>query len=457
MGVKLAGSLRHKFLRDTSTLQVGAALNSAGNFFSAVALSHLLGARAQGEYYIAIALYSFLFFFLNPALSVVTVAQAAAALARDQHAKAASWLGYLVKAYAALGILVALVAAALLPTVGAAWVGSEARIGWLAALLAVTPLVELPRVVACAGLQAARRMRPLAQIENSQELVRVFLVVVGALVTRDPLGPVIGTISGSLAGSVLAIDVYRREAQRRDSVLPSWRQVLRYVGPVPLTHGLRLGLRLGMVQNLTALGTQILPSLFVQRFGATEWVTYLRIAQRLLAVPLHFMQGISRTALAAFSELAGRKDLAAMCRTYFRASFLSGVLISAVIVTGWAVLPWLLGSLFPADYVEPVRTLYLILMPGYMAVAFSVANDSFYVAIDKLRVGILVSLVGTVPYIVLVGSLAWLYPTVGAAFGLSLSMFWSFWHLAYAAFWFRRHLRREARGAPPIASAQRGE
>lgn len=107
--MKLRALLQHKFLRDTTTLQVGALLNAGGNFLSAVALTHLLGARRQGEFYVAIAMYSFLWYIVNLGLVSVTVSQVAAATARGGREKAGAWLAYLAKAYFALGAAVAVV------------------------------------------------------------------------------------------------------------------------------------------------------------------------------------------------------------------------------------------------------------------------------------------------------------------------------------------------------------
>ena len=60
--MKLRRFLEHKFVRDTATLQVGSLFVSAGNLASAVLLAHVLGAREQGQYYVAVTLYSLLWF-----------------------------------------------------------------------------------------------------------------------------------------------------------------------------------------------------------------------------------------------------------------------------------------------------------------------------------------------------------------------------------------------------------
>jgi len=445
--------LRHKFLRDTSVLQVGAMLNAAGNFLTAIALSHVLGARGQGEFYVAISLYSFLWFSANLGLVSVTVSQVAGATARGDREAAAGWLAYLVKAYLLLGVAVALVGSFALPA-AARWIlGTDVRVGVLAALLAVTPLIEVPKVVVTAGLQAGRRMLPLAQIENAQEAMRVFLVIVGALVAGGAVGPVVGALAASAMGSLLAVDMYRGE-RRRGADLWSVREILGRVRAVPLRQGLPLGLRMGAVQNLHAFGTQILPSLFVQRFASSEWVAFFRIAQRILSVPLMFMQGISRTVLPWFSELAGQQELRRLRGAYFKASLFSGLLISAAILVITPLLPWFLELAFPREYREPVWLLARILIPGFMVLSFSIANDTFYLVTGTLRVGIWFSAIGMVVYVALVGTCAWIWPETGVARGFTIAMFWSLWHPLYVYYWFKRKLR--PRPAPEALEPGRG-
>ena len=437
--MKISQLLRHKFLRDTGTLQMGAILVAGGNFLSAAGLAFLLGAAKQGEFYVAVSLYSLLWFLVNLGLVSVTVSKVSAALACKEHDEAASWLAYLLKAYLVLGIIVAIAAWLILPWAAVEVFDTRREVGVFAALLALTPIVELPRIVALAGLQATRRMLPLTQVENGSELSRVFLVLLGALLTNDLRGPVIGSLIAAGLGSFLALDLYAREC-RAVALLPRPRQILRHFRDVPLRKGLPLGVRMGAVQNINALGTQILPTLLLQYFGSSTWVAYLRIGQRIMNVPLMFMQAINRTVLPMFSEFAGQKDMRRVCTSYFRTSLFSGLSIGAGMLAILPLLPWVLQKTFPADYVDPVWTICLILTPGFLVVAFSIANDTFYLVTGTLRVGIIFSVVGAVLSITAVALLAWRYPTVGVAWGLTVTMFWSLWHPAYAFYWYRKNV-----------------
>lgn len=438
---RILAAFRTKFFRDTATLQIGSLLNAGGNFVSAALLAHLLGAENQGRFYVAISLYSLLWFLVNQGLLQATVAQVAAANARGQGEKVAAWLAWLLKSNLLFGAVLCAIGFVTLPWVATHWLGTSSEVGTWAAWLAISPILETPRIVACAALHGTRRMVPFAQTENAQEAMRIFLVIAGALLTNSAVGPVIGTIVSSLCGSVAAVELYRRERRKSDSPLPSLAEIRAHVRDVPLTLGTALGVKLGIVRNLNALCMEVIPSLLIERFGSTEWVAYLRIAQRLMKVPLMLMQGINRTSVPAFSELAGLKDVARLKHLYFKTSLFSGLFIGLGVVCAMPFLGWILAHTFPSSYVRPVSNTCWILLPGFLVMAFSVANDTFYLITNTLKVAVLVSVGAMIPSVILIAYLAWMYPTTGVAWGLSINMASSSLHILYAAWWFRRHKR----------------
>ena len=440
---------KSRFLRDSATLQVAALFNGLGNLASTLALAHVLGARRQGEYLLAVACWSFLWFTVNLGLVAAVTSQVAAAAARGQRVKAAAWLAWLIKSSFVLGVGAVLLAWQALPPL-CRWMYGNPSIGRLAALLGLTALCEIGRVVTVAGLQGTRNMRALARVENAQEFLRVTLVVAGALVTGSALGPVLGSLLASLGGSLLAVDVWRREARAEGTSLPGLRETLAHLLDVPLGHGMRLGLRLGLVRNIDAYGVQILPALILGAVGSEASVTYLRIAQRLTDVARSFMQGINRTALPHFSEIVGLRELGRLPRAYWRATVFSGCLISLGLLASLPLVPLVIG-LYPADYHDPAWMMYRILVPGVMIVSFSVANDTFYLVTNTLRAGVALSVLGLVVNTAIVALLASAFPRFGVAYGLSFTFTWSLVHILFAASWFRRHRQEVLPSGRPSA------
>jgi len=449
LGGRLRKLLERKFLRDTLTLQTSSLFNALSNLASTACLAHLLGAKVQGQYYVAVSLYALLFFLLNQALYSATISQVAAASARGLHEKVAAWLGYLLKAYVLVGVLLVALGLLFLPWFARRIVHADLETAQLAFWLTLTPFCELPRVVACAALQGTRRMVPLARIENGTELLRLFCVCLGALVTGSALGPVLGSLAAALLSSVIAIGVYGR-VRVGVAGLPGWRAILGHARDVPLKLGLPLGIKLGLLRSIDAVGTQALPILILQHVsGSTEAGTYLRIAQRLLSVPLLLMQGVSRNLLPVFSEIAGLKDMARFRMLFARTSLASGSLISLGVLCALPLVPWGVALFFPADYHVPVARMALILVPGFILMSFSIANDTFYLVTNRLRMGILLSTLALLLSACVMWYVAWLDRFYGVAWGLSFFYATTALHYFYQFCWFRQH-RRE-RELPPRA------
>jgi O-antigen/teichoic acid export membrane protein len=447
-GGRLRRLLGQKFLRDTLTLQSSSLFNAVSNLVSTALLAHLLGARVQGQYIVALSLYALLFFVLNQGLNGATISQVAAASARGLHDKVAAWLGYLLKAYALVGLAIVALGCLFLPWFATRIVHAEPETTRITLWLTLMPFCELPKVVACAALQGTRRMLPFARIENGTELLRLFCTCLGALVTGSALGPVLGSLAAALLSSVVAIGIYGR-VRAEGAPLPAWGTILGHARDVPLRHGLPLGFKLGLVRSIDAVGTQSLPTLILQHVSGTEAVTYLRIAQRLLSVPLLLMQGVSRNVLPMFSELAGLKDMARFRKLFVRTSLVSGSIVSLGVLCALPLVPWGVGLFFPADYHAPVTRMALFLVPGFVVMSFSIANDTFYLVTNTLRMGMLICLLTLVLNVLVVWYLAWVDPFYGVAWGLSFTYATAALHYLYQFAWFRRHQRE--RELPPRA------
>ena len=102
-----------------------------------------------------------------------------------------------------------------------------------------------------------------------------------------------------------------------------------------------------------------------------------------------------------------------------------------------------LQLVFPPEYRQPMWIVSLILTPGLIALSFSIANDTFYLVTNTLRVAMILSLIGIVVNGLVVWHLARTWPETGVAWGLSITMFWCVTHYLYAAWYFRTH-----RGGP---------
>lgn len=455
--MNLARILKHKLVRDTATLQLGSAVALAASLISAVLLAHVLGARGQGQYYVAIMLYSLPWFLLNPGIVAATITQVAAANARGQADKVTSWLAFLAKSYLllalgliALGLLVIPALARLASPGDAATAEFGARWGLVLTLM---PLCELPRVVLATGLQATRTMAAFTRIEVGQELVRVFLVLTLSVCTGSPAGALIGTLAASALGSWIAWEQYAAARAQGGSLLPAPAAILAHLRDVPLRAGLTLGFKLGLCRSMDALAVQLLPTLFLQRYASSEWVAYTRLAQRLMQVPLLLLQSAGRVFMPRLSELAGPQHEAHFRRVFVRGSLLAGGCVIAGLAAMLLALPWIARLAFPPDYVEPLVRVAWILAPGLALLSFSIANETFYLVTGQLRL-----LIGLCA-VILVGAglaqwqLARTLPETGVAWGMALTSGACVLHYAAFALHFRRRSRAQLN---PVATKPAG-
>lgn len=467
---RLLGTLRNKFVRDAATLQFAGFLNRFSQAASAIALAFLLGAEGQGLFISAVALQALFYFLVNLGVAQATASQVAAAAARGNTYKSAGWIAFMAKVLVLYGIGLLAFGFLLLPKmdfvlaeVGRAigpfferfpaltdffsanrdssyddhriWVWA----GWLCAL----PILEAPRLVAAVAFQGTRRMRFLAQLENGHEVVRFYLVILGAMVTGSPVGAILGMIAAGAVGSILAIELYR-EARHDDGPypLPGVRDIVARARDIKVRQGIRQGLRIALLKNGQSLFGNVFPRLILLFAAGARWVTYFHIAQKIMEVPMGLAQGVTRTVLPALGELAGLKDMDAFRRLFARVTLITGGIISGAILLALPVIPILVGTLFPEDFSDPVFTFACILALGYVPFAFASAVDSFYIVSNQIKAWIWLTALGaaiTIPtnvYLILT------IPKTGTAWGLSLYFSWVLVHLAYITWFLNRHKER---------------
>jgi O-antigen/teichoic acid export membrane protein len=293
------------------------------------------------------------------------------------------------------------------------------------------------------ALQGTRRMLALAHLDNAQELVRVFLVVLGAMITGSAKGAVLGEIASRVFSSIIAVAIYSRARQDGGPPLPSLREVLRHIPEIPLRQGAHLAFRVGILKNASSLFLNVFPRLLIGITADMKAVGYFHVAQRIMGLPLMLMQGVSRTILPALSEMAGLKDLTQFRRLYTRTSLLAGGLISAGILLSLPLIPPLMRVFYPSDFERPVFIYAAIMTLGYIPLSFAVGLESFYIVTDKLRVSLSLSLLGCIVTIPANFLLIRALPVTGAVWGLSFYMSWVLVHFVYVAYYFRREARRE--------------
>lgn len=442
-----AGSLlrvfRNKFMQDTATLQASAMLNQASQLLSSVLVANLLGAHGHGLLILSVTLHSLFYNLINVGVVQATIAQVAAATARDNEVKVAGWLAFLVKCYLLFSALMIVSGYFVLPFVAEWWyaarLGPEEarRLGVWAWWLCFWPLIDTPRAVAQVAFQSTRRMLLLGKLDNGCELFRMFLVTAGVVLTGSPVGGVIGEIVSRTLGSFLGLQLMREAREDDGSYMPSFREVLRLAPRTPMAKGIRLGVRVGLLKNGTALFMDVFPGLILGAVAGASWVAYFRVATKIVGLPMMLLQGVTRTVLPALSELRGVRDLERFRRLYFRTSLLSGATLVGVMLASLPLIHVAVAAFWPSDFADPVFRYACILALGLAPFAFAVGLEAFYILTDQMKRSLMITAVGALITIPTNVVLIVLLPETGAAWGLALYRGWVLVHLVYVAWYFR--------------------
>jgi O-antigen/teichoic acid export membrane protein len=457
--------IKNRFLRDTVTLQVSSVLNQASQVVSTLAIAFLLTSHGQGQFVLAVMMQGLFYTLVHMGIVPATVSMVAASSARGMREKVATWMALLVKSYVVVSLILVGAGYFVLPAVTVMALNAlgnkipvdDAReIGLWAWWLTFWIPIDIPRACAQVAFHATRRMHALAQLDNGQELMRMFLVLSGALITGSPAGAVLGEIGSRVLASGLAAQMYHRARHDGGPWLPTAGEILQRVPGVPLLAGMRLGLRVGVIKAAAAVVVTIAPRVLIGGIAGASWAAYFNIAQKLMGIPQMMMQGVSRNILPALSEQRSRHDLAGFKRLYLRATVFTGLVISGLTLLGLLLIPWVLPAVLPDDYAEPVLLCCLILTVGVVPLSFAVAQDPFYILTDRMKANVIICFIGALVTIPANAILIYFQPTTGPVWGLTVYMGWVLVHFVYIERYFRRvapsspFWKPEAAGSAPL-------
>lgn len=448
--------LKSKFLKDMATLQVGSMLTSIGNLFSTILLAFILGPREQGNYFASIALFSLVSLILSSGIGPATVSQVSSASARGNSDKAAAWLAFQLKAGFFISGGICLVGYWLFPFIaGLDFMGGNERIGILAWWITAAPIFDLPRGATISAFQATRKMLPLAQTENAHEVMRVFLVTCGAVVTGKAEGAIVGMILASLLSSALSLEMYRLARVGRKEDLPSIASILSRIRAVPLMEGFPLSLRIGLLRCTDALGVQIMPILVINAVVGSEVVAYTKTAQRIMSVPVTLTGGISRTLFPVMYQFAGLKDVTRFKQAFLKATLFGGSMTTIVILCLLPFIHTIVGMFWPPRYVEPVSQLAQILAIGNALLSFGLGIDAFHVVTGTMKGAVRINLAAMPTTPLMTIALCSALPMTGGAWGITITMSWVLFQFVYLTWVYRRFTTLEP-SADSVATPVQG-
>jgi O-antigen/teichoic acid export membrane protein len=435
--------IRDKFWKDAATLQISGMITVVTSFVSSASIAFLLGSHGMGMFALAVTLQTAFYSLGHTGLVSATVSQLAAAISRDLRDKATLWIAFFVKVYLVFSAVLIGVGWLAMPALSRWWYSGELgeeqahELGIWAWWLTIWILLDTPRATAQVAFQATRRMLALAQLDNAFELMRMFLVILGAAITASPAGAVAGEVLARVLGSYLALHMYRETHADGGPWLPTAGEIVRKLPGAPMREGLRLSVRVGVIKSATNMVVTVLPRLLLGGTAGMSWVAYFHVAQRIMVLPTILMQGVSRTVLPALAEKRGKRDFAGFRHLYWRTTWLAGTGISAATIVGLLLVAPVVELTFPADYAEPVFVCCAILTVGLVPASFAIAQDPFYILTNRMKANLVICLIGALVTIPANAVLAWVDPETGPVWGQALYLAWVLVHFVYIAGYFR--------------------
>jgi O-antigen/teichoic acid export membrane protein len=383
----LRGLLGRRLAREVALLQASNTVIKGYGFVFSVLVIRLLGTAQYGEYLLVLSLYQAINLLGSLGLGQFLVVPTAQAVAAGDRQAMAETTGYNLKLSAAVAAVVVLTTLAIGPWLAGAWYGRE-ELGQLARIAALGALPSVLYNLAVTSLQASRRMRDLALVENVEAVAGRSLGLLAVLAGWGVGGLVLGMAVGSACSAVHALYQYRRVAVRKEG-FPDLRALLRVARLVPLRRYFRFSFMAVADKNVGQLFGQT-PVLFLGRWGGPEAVAILNVSAKVFTALAAFHGAVSRAFAVRLSQELGRNGADATRRLFWRASLTWGG-ISCLIAAGLFLCLPLFRWIYGAQNI-PSTTLVLLLGLLMAKQGFTVSLGSIFLIMDRVALNALVKL-----------------------------------------------------------------
>jgi O-antigen/teichoic acid export membrane protein len=374
--------------RDVALLQASNTLQKTYGVAYNVVAFRLLGDTGYGQFLLVLSLYNTLNLLGSMGLGqflVVPLAQAAAGGDRKAVARA---LGYTVKLSCCISVGVLLLALATGP-----WFGELAYRGdfgrQLGSWMRIVALGAVPSVaysLATTSLQALRRMRELALVENVDGLLNRVIGIAALLAGFGVPGMLWGVALGGTLSAAHALYQYRRVAVRQHG-FPGFGALAGEALRVPFGAYMRFSALAVLDKNVAQFFGQT-PMLFLGRWAGPEQAAYFGVASKLFTLLAAFHGAASRAFSVRLSQEYGEHGPAATRRLFWRSLLIWGAISTVGAAAFACLLPLFRWIYTPAAL--PSVTLVIVFAALTAKQGFTVSLGSIFLILDRVLVNVLV-------------------------------------------------------------------
>lgn len=375
---------QRKLTRDVFFLQASNFLQKGYGFLFSVAAARLLGVAAYGDFLLALSLYNTINILGNMGMGQFLVVPLAQATAAGQREEVADACGFNLKVSAIVAAGVLAVAAVAGPWLGDA-IMHRPDLGALAPVLALGSVPAVAYNVATSSLQASRRMKELAIVENVDIIVARLGAFAAVVAGWGMAGLMWGMVAGGALSAIHALYQYHRVAVR-DHGFPALPALLAAAWRVPFRRFFRFSLFSVLDKNVGQFIGQT-PMLFIGRWAGPEHAAYFGVTAKMFTLLSAFHGAVSKALSVRLAQEYGTHGAAATMRLFWRTTLLWGGIATVLAMACVPLLPvyrWVYG----AEYLPSVP---LVLLMAALAAkqGFTVSLGAIYMIADRVALNAL--------------------------------------------------------------------
>lgn len=384
---------RRKFVRDTLILQVSKIGITGLGLVAWLIVPVTLGTENYGIWALVQSFLAIWLTFNLTGISMSTATLLPVAIGAGDADRVRDLLALLLQVSLAWGAFSFVVLALIGPPLALQLYGAT-EIGALAALLAVTLLIDPFYHLVIIALRSRRSMRAVAVLQNANQLVLTICLVTAALLRPEAGALVVARLVYSAVTALLALVFYQRQRAPEDAGSPPLRAVMRHTLHVSYRPYWRFGLANALDKNVANLYLQ-LPLQLVGIFAGTTAVSHLQLALRGIEQTAFFTSAVFENMQAVVPQAIGRGDYARLWANFFRVLVVLTV-GSALFYLAFALLaPLVIVPLFGEEWLPVLPLLPILALFGVVTTIGGIFGP-LYRALNRVRWALLVKVLALV-------------------------------------------------------------
>lgn len=384
-------NIKRKSVKDIFTLQTASFINRAINIASSIVFARILGPDNYG-------LYALIFVFTGLlGLTDIGYTRAAVVLLPEAYIKRdkkaiknilTSLLKINLVFYLPLYLLIIIFAPYLTNQLY-----HNPEIGSLARLVIFAMILFSFSSILNLNLEARRKMKHLAIIENASIFLKGLLAVIFVIAGLGLFGIVLGHAIGMVVITLSSFIIYLYWS-RKDEYIPSLLSLLKNLKQISIKYNLKFSLTISADSHLGKFLFDSLPILILSLIATPAVVGFYKIALSYVSLPTMLISPISRLLNVKFPQ-DKTIDIKLLKKNFYRSAFLIGAIFIFILAPFVLLSPYIIPLFYGAEFIPAVKISYAL--AGFIVFAgLGIGFGPIYRATKKVHLGILFNIFRTI-------------------------------------------------------------